>query len=49
MSYERRGYESVDEKKLSQAMSRKTIKKKNSGDKGLSEMWSSGYGFDCPL
>ena len=35
ISYERRDYESVDEKSLSKAMSRKTMKKKkNSGTKG---------------
>ena len=33
--YERRDNESVDEKSLSKAMSRKTTKKKNSGTKGL--------------
>ena len=35
ISYERRDYESVDEKSLSWARSRKTMKKKNSGNKGL--------------
>ena len=35
ISYERRDYESVDEKSLSKAMSRKTAEKKNSGTKGL--------------
>ena len=35
-SYDRRDYESVDEKKsLSKAVSQKTMKKKNSGTKGL--------------
>ena len=34
ISYERRDYESVDKKRLSWAMSRKTTKKK-SGSKGL--------------
>ena len=38
ISYERRDYESVDEKSLSKAMSRKTTKKKNSGTKGLKKM-----------
>ena len=33
--YERRDYESVDEKGLSWAMSKKKRQKKNSGDKGL--------------
>ena len=36
ISYERRAYESVDEKSLSWVTSRKTTKKKNSGSKGLS-------------
>ena len=35
ISFERRDYESVDEKSLSLAMPRKTMKKKNSGGKGL--------------
>ena len=35
ISYELRDYESVDEKSLSWAMSRKTRGKKNSGNKGL--------------
>ena len=35
ISYEHREYESVDEKSLSWAMSRKTTKKKNSGSKEL--------------
>ena len=40
ISYERRDYDSVDEKNLSWAMSRKTKKKKNSGHKGLkSKIW----------
>ena len=39
ISYERRDYESVDEKSLSEAMSRKTTKKKKkSGTKGLKKM-----------
>ena len=38
ISYKRRDYESVDEKSLSLAMSRKTMKKKNSGSKGLIKM-----------
>ena len=36
ISYERRDYESVDEKSLSWAISRKTMKK-NSGSKGLNK------------
>ena len=36
--YERRDYESVDEKSLSWAMSRKNDGKKNSGGKGLEKM-----------
>ena len=35
ISYERRDYESVDEKSLSQAMSRKTTKKRIQEVKGL--------------
>ena len=35
ISYEPRDYESVDEKSLSWALSRKTTKEKNSGSKGL--------------
>ena len=35
ITYERRTYESVDEKSLSYAMSRKTMKKKNLVYKGL--------------
>ena len=35
ISYERHEYESVDEKSLSKAMSRKNYEKKNSGTKGL--------------
>ena len=38
ISYERRDYESVDEKSLSKAMSRKNYEKKNSGTKGLKKM-----------
>ena len=37
ISYERRDYESVDEKSLSKAMSQKTTKK-NSGTKGLKQV-----------
>ena len=35
ISYDRRDYESVDEKSLSKAMFLKTTKKKNSGSNGL--------------
>ena len=41
ISYERRDYESVDEKSLSSAMSRKTTKKKNSCSKVLG--WYLAY------
>ena len=40
ISYERRDYQSVDEKSLSKVMSRKTTKK-NSGSKGLT-CWEKG-------
>ena len=38
ISYERRYYESVDEKSLSKAMSRKNYEKKNSGTNVLKKM-----------
>ena len=38
ISYERRDYESVEEKSLPQAMSRKKLWKKNTGTKGLKKM-----------
>ena len=39
ISYERRDYESVDEKSLSWAMSGKNYEKKNSGSKGLKKIY----------